>query len=110
MKTTQQHAVVLVTAPDIEVARRMAGAILEARLAACVNLVPMVESHYWWEGKVESGQEVLMMVKTTSECLGILHRRVLEWHPYDTPEFLVLDVDAGSASYLDWVTASCSRE
>lgn len=103
------HAVVLVTAPDIGVARDLARTLLEERLVACVNLVPKVESHYWWEGRVESGEEVLMMLKTTRALLENLHRRVRERHPYDTPEFLVMRLDAGSGKYLDWLTASCSR-
>jgi len=63
-------AVVLVTAPDIRVARKLARAALEGRLIACANLVPGVESHYWWQGKIERGSEVLLMLKTTRARAG----------------------------------------
>ncbi len=110
IESAERHAVVLVTVPEIEAARGLARTILGERLVACVNLVPKVESHYWWDGRVESGEEVLMIIKTTRARLERLYERVVELHPYDTPEFLVLGVDSGSGKYLDWVTASCAVE
>ena len=103
MKTTAQFAVVLVTAPDLKTARALAKAALAARLAACVNLVPKIESHYWWQGKIESGAEVLLVFKTRKTKLAALEKLILAQHPYDTPEFLVLPVSAGSQKYLDWL-------
>ena len=82
--------VALVTAPDLKTARRLAKIILQSRLAACANLVPKIESHYWWDGKLEKSAEVLMILKTTSARLPELQKAVLENHPYDTPEFIVL--------------------
>jgi periplasmic divalent cation tolerance protein len=98
--------VVLVTAPDLKTARRLGRAALRARLIACANLVPRLESHYWWRGKVESAAEVLMLLKTTRACLGRLEKLVLELHPYDTPEFIVLPVTTASKRYLEWWRAS----
>lgn len=106
MKRTPKPVLVLVTAPDTEVARRLARLALEARLIACANLVPQLESHYWWQGRIESGQEVLMLLKTTRPCLSALQALVLANHPYDTAEFVVLPLDGGSARYLDWIAAS----
>ena len=106
MKATTRHAVVLVTAPDLRTARRLARAALEARLVACANLIPRLESHYWWQGKLESGKEVLIVFKTTRARLAALEKLVLAEHPYDTPEFVVLPLDGGNARYLDWLTAS----
>jgi periplasmic divalent cation tolerance protein len=107
MKPATKFAIVLVTAPDLKTARALAKAALQAKLIACANLVPKVESHYWWQGKIESGAEVLLMLKTPKSKLVALEKLVLAKHPYDTPEFLVLPVSAGSPRYLDWLAKSC---
>jgi len=106
MKAGRRFVLVLVTAPDLEAARTLARAALASRLAACVNLLPGIESHYWWEGKVESSSEVLLLLKTTRPKLLALKRLILARHPYDTPEFVALSLDTGSKRYLDWVAAS----
>lgn len=106
MKRTAVHAVVLVTAPSLRVARQLAQAALAARLIACANLVPRLESHYWWQGKLERSAEVLLVMKTTRRRLAALEELILARHPYDTAEFVVLPLQAGSARYLDWLTAS----
>ncbi len=106
MKSAARYAVVLVTTPDLKTARALARAALEARLIACANLVPRVESHYWWQGRIEQGVEVLLVLKTTRARLAALERLVLARHPYDTPEFLVLPLHAGAARYLAWLGAS----
>ena len=69
---------------------------------ACVNLIPGLESHYWWQGKIEAGKEVLMLLKTTRPRLAALKKLVLSKHPYDTAEFVVLPVSAGAKRYLEW--------
>lgn len=97
-----EFKVVLITAPKgrgVEIARR----IVEERLAACVNVVSGVTSIYWWEGKVNVDSEDLLVVKTTSEALERLIKRVREIHPYTVPEIIALDVAAGSDDYLKWV-------
>jgi len=100
------HHIVFVTAPDLAVARILASGILGNRLAACVNLVSGVESHYRWEGKLCQETEVLMVLKTTGDRLAALEVWVLEEHPYDTPEFVALKIEAGSTRYLDWISES----
>ena len=107
MKTATAFKIVLVTAPDLKTARTLVKAALQARLIACANLVPKIESHYWWQDKIESGNEVLMILKTTSRQLAKLEKLILAQHPYDTAEFLVLPLTAGSPRYLDWLRASC---
>lgn len=97
---------VLVTAPDLATARRLALASLRRRAAACTSLVPRIESHYWWCGKVESAKEVLILFKTTRPKLKALEQLVLDKHPYDTPEFVVLPISSGNKRYLDWISAS----
>jgi periplasmic divalent cation tolerance protein len=99
--------IVLVTAPDLKTARRLARAALEARLIACANLVPRIESHYRWQGKIERGSEVLMILKTTAKCVTKLEELIIAGHPYDTPEFVILDLRGGSRRYLDWLSAGC---
>lgn len=97
---------VLVTTPDLKVARRLARAALEAKLIACANIVPKIESHYWWQGKIERGGEVLIVMKTTRRQLKALEKLVVEKHPYDTPEFIAVPLAAGNARYLDWICDS----
>ena len=106
MKTGTKHALVFVTAPDMKTARQISKAALEARSAACANLVPKVESHYWWQGKLESSAEILIIFKTTAACLTKLENVVLKNHPYDTPEFIALPLQGGNKRYLDWLDES----
>ena len=103
MKTAANFAVVLVTAPDLKTARALARAALKKRLIACANLIPKIESHYWWRGKIESGAEVLLVLKTQKSKLAALEKLMLALHPYDTPEFVVLPLSAGNKKYLDWL-------
>ena len=109
MRRRGKFAAVLVTAPDLKTGRKLARAALAARLIACANLVPRVESHYRWQGKIEAGAEVLVLMKTTAARLAALEKLVLARHPYDTPEFLVLPISRGSSRYLDWVQDSVKR-
>lgn len=107
MKPAGKFKVILVTAPNLKTARALAKAALQARLIACANLVPKIESHYWWRGKIESSNEVLMILKTTATRLAALEKLVLARHPYDTPEFIVLPLSRGNTRYLDWLARSC---
>jgi periplasmic divalent cation tolerance protein len=106
MKSARGFYVVLVTAPDRRTARALSKAALLARLVACANLMPGLESHYWWRGKLERSGEVLIFFKTAKHRLPALERLVIAEHPYDTPEFLVLPLTSGGKRYLDWLEAS----
>lgn len=99
--------IVLVTCGSRQEARKIANAVVTAKLAACVNVVsnPM-ESVYRWKGKVETAKEFLLMMKTTAGKLPKLQKEVKRLHSYDVPEFLVLPVADGSKAYLDWLFAS----
>jgi periplasmic divalent cation tolerance protein len=108
MKSAAEFSIVLVTAPDLKTARLLAKAALRERLIACANLIPKIESHYCWQGKIEAGSEVLLILKTTKSKLAALEKLVLSRHPYDTPEFLVLPLSAGGKKYLDWLADSCA--
>ena len=103
MKSASKFALVLVTAPDLKAARALARAALKAHLIACANLVPKIESHYRWRGKIESDPEVLLVLKAQKSKLPALEKLILVKHSYDTPEFLVLPLSAGNQRYLDWL-------
>ena len=107
MKNKSRFAIVLVTAPNLKTARKLAKAALRAKLIACANLVPRIESHYWWRGKIERGAEVLMVLKTMRKCLARLEKLILCEHPYDTAEFIVLPLSGGAKRYFDWLRQSC---
>ena len=95
--------VVFVTAPDAEVGGRLARALVEERLAACVNLVPGVRSTYRWAGVVQEDDEVLLVIKTREDRVAALTRRVHELHPYELPELIAVGVLGGSERYLAWL-------
>src|SRR6478609_7708919 len=99
---------ILVTTPDLKTARRLARAALAARLIACANLVPKLESHYRWQGKLEQSAEVLMVMKTTAARVAELEKLIVAKHPYDTPEFVVLNLAGGAKKYLAWLSESCT--
>jgi len=106
MKSETKIVLVLVTAPNLKAARQLSRAALEARLIACANLIPHIESHYWWQGKIESAPEVLLILKTTSARVGLLEKLILSKHPYDTPEFIFLKVARGNKRYLNWLAGA----
>lgn len=98
--------VCFVTAPDAEKAAALARALVEDRLAACVNIVEPVRSIYRWEGKVEDEREALLVVKTTAAAFERLRERVLALHPYQCPEIIALPIAQAHAPYLAWLAGS----
>ena len=100
----------MVTAPDLKTARRLVRAALAVRLIACANLVPKIESHYRWQGKLERSTEVLIVMKTTQVRVKALEKLILAKHPYNTPEFVVLNLASGAKKYLAWLEAGCSDD
>ena len=94
---------VLCTCPDQATADRIAVTLVERRLCACVNLIPAVTSVYLWQGKRESAQEILMLVKTGASRYPALEQAVLSMHPYELPEIIAITVDKGLPGYLNWV-------
>lgn len=109
MQSDRKFRIVFVTSPDLKTARTLAKAALKSRLIACANLVPKIESHYRWKDKIESADEVLMILKTTRANLPMLERLIRATHPYETPEFLVLTVDGGEKDYLEWLADCCAK-
>ena len=100
---------VYVTVPDKDVGRKVAEALVTARLAACVNIIPGVESVYWWDGEINSDQELLLMIKSRAPHLSELTKEVISVHPYDVPEVISVPITGGSAKYLEWINASTSK-
>ena len=98
--------IVLTTAPDRETAERIARALVERKLAACVNLVPGIRSVYRWKGAVEEADEILLFAKTADDRVEALERALEEIHPYDVPECVVLEAGRVEASYLAWLVES----
>jgi len=103
--TTTEAVVVLITLPVDADVRGFASTLVGEGCAACVNIVPEVESVYRWEGRIERARERQLLVKTQSACVDRLRRRVRELHPYDTPEFLVMRAMDGDPRYLAWIEA-----
>src|SRR3954447_26993776 len=98
-----QYVVVLTTLPADADGAAFARALVEARLAACVNLLPPMESVYRWEGAVQRDPERQLLIKTSRDRVAALLERIRDIHPYDVPEFLVLPIADGDAAYLRWV-------
>ena len=98
---------VCTTWPDLDTARTAARTLVEERLAACGNIVPGVESVYRWEGKVETGAEVLVVFKTVIGSYQMFETRLRALHPYQVPEVLALRVTDGLPAYLRWVEQNC---
>ncbi|HZQ67277.1 MAG TPA: divalent-cation tolerance protein CutA [Terriglobales bacterium] len=101
--------IVLSTAGSREEAEKIGNALVERRLAACVNIVPQVRSIYRWEGKVEQADEVLLIIKTSSARFAGVRDAIRELHSYDLPECVCLAVEDGSKEYLSWIENVISK-
>jgi periplasmic divalent cation tolerance protein len=97
---------VFLTASNGEEATRLADLLIGAQLAACVQILPEMESVFRWQGKIARESEILMIVKTTAEKFADLEREVRALHSYETPEIVAVPIVAGSNPYLEWLTAS----
>ena len=98
--------IVLSTAGSTEEAHKIARYLVENRLAACVNIVPQIESIYRWQGEVESSSEWLLLIKTTSGNVPAVEAAIRELHSYDLPECIAIAIEGGSSRYLDWIDQS----
>ena len=98
------YVVVLITTEADEEAQLISRVLLEQRKAACVSIVPGVSSLFWWQGKIDSSQESLLVVKTKASLLDEVVELVKEIHSYDNPEIIALPVLGGSQDYLEWIS------
>lgn len=102
--------IVLITAPSLEVAKMIGRELVEHRLAACANIITPILSIYSWKGKIEHDEEVLIMVKTRAELVETaLIPAVKALHPYEVPEIIALNIQAGLKSYLEWIQDETKR-
>ena len=97
---------VLTTCSSLEEARSIANALVERRFAACVNIVPQIESVYRWQGKIETANEYLLIIKTTAGVFDSLREALIELHSYELPECIEITIEDGSAPYLEWIGQS----
>lgn len=100
----ENQIVILCTVPDRGSGEKIAQALVEERLAACVNLVPGVVSTYRWEGAVKQEDELLLLIKTNGARFEAVQERVMALHPYDVPEIIAIPITMGSADYLKWLS------
>jgi periplasmic divalent cation tolerance protein len=98
--------IVLTTVGSEDEARKIAQHLVEHRLAACVNIVPRIESVYRWQGKVEASQEWLLLIKTSVEKFPAVRDAIRELHSYDLPECIAVNIEDGSADYMEWLADS----
>ncbi len=98
--------IVLSTAGTEDEARKIAQHLVEHRLAACVNIVPQIESVYRWQGKVETSREWLLLIKTNAERFPAVRDAIRAKHSYDLPECIAINIEDGSAEYLQWMESS----
>ncbi len=103
---SSDYAVVMVTAGTIEEAQKISRLLLEEKTAACVNIVPKISSSYWWEGKIETAEEYLLIIKTKTAMLPELIELVKGAHSYSVPEIVALPIVGGNPEYLDWIGES----
>ncbi|MFH1453889.1 MAG: divalent-cation tolerance protein CutA [Armatimonadota bacterium] len=101
-----QHQVVLITVSSAEEAEKIANILLNEKLAACVNMVDKIKSMYWWEGKIDTSTETLMIIKTRKNKINELIDRVKSEHSYTVPEIISLPVLEGNRDYLNWIDES----
>ncbi len=95
--------IVLTTTPNLEDAENLAEKLIEAKLAACVQVLPQMKSFYFWEGKVQKDSEYLLLIKTLKDKFSRLEKFILKNHSYDVPEIVALPADRVSESYLNWM-------
>ncbi len=105
---TTDCVVMMTTVPDLLLAKRIAHVLVEERLAACVNLSPIGLSIYLWNENLEGTEEITLTIKTSSQASLRCQERIVQLHPYDVPEILILPVSGGHVPYLDWIRAQTS--
>ncbi|NOY67691.1 MAG: divalent-cation tolerance protein CutA [Gammaproteobacteria bacterium] len=106
---TQEYQIILNTCPDMDTATNIANTLIDEGLAACVNIIPGLTSIYKWQGKLESGTEVLLMIKTRSGLYPQVESRIVSLHSYELPEIISVPIEHGLKAYLDWIDNSTGK-
>lgn len=103
-----EYQIVLNTCPDQASAERLAHELINQGIAACVNIIPEVRSFYRWQGKVESSQEILLLIKSDKTHYNSIQKLILEQHPYELPEIIAVPIDHGLGDYFNWINSNLS--
>jgi len=98
-----QNSIFYITAPSMEVSEKIARHLVEKKLAACVNIIPKLKSFFYWEGEVQSEEEVLVLGKTKTSLIQELEEGVKEVHPYEVPCIISWEIDAGHKPFMEWI-------
>ena len=109
MKKNNRYVIVFVTTPDLKTAEKLVGGALQSKLIACGNIISGIQSHYWWQGKIEKSKEALIIIKTANGKLNSLKKFIVENHPYDIPEFIATEITDGYEKYLEWISDSVNK-
>ena len=96
--------IVLSTCPDSTTAEQIARALVEEKLAACINILPRIQSIYRWKGQVETASEILMVIKSETHAFALICDKIKSLHPYELPEIVAVPIADGSPEYLSWLT------
>lgn len=104
-----RYIVILITTKDKKEAEKIAQGLLKDKLIACANIITGVQSLFWWQGKIDKAQEVLMILKTKKNLFKKVSAKVKSLHSYQTPEIIALPIVAGSEDYLKWIDSSVDR-
>jgi len=104
LQSTKSFSITLVTVPSKEESEKISKSLVEKDLAACVNIIPSVQSVYKWEGEINTDNELLLVIKGRTDNLEALEKEVLQLHSYETPEVISFAIDKGNKEYLDWMS------
>jgi len=109
MSKGAKHILVLSTCPGSISAKKIAQDLVTEKLAACVNIIPGIQSYFSWVGKVDTANEHMLIIKTTLDAYDALEKRIQKIHPHELPEIIAVPIEAGSAAYLDWITKNSKK-
>ena len=104
MEKTEQHILVITTCPGTISAKKIAQDLVTEKLAACVNIIPEVQSFFSWVGKVDTANEHMLIIKTTTDNYDALENYIKKVHPYELPEIIAVPIEAGLTAYLEWIS------
>ncbi|MEM5797195.1 MAG: divalent-cation tolerance protein CutA [Candidatus Aenigmatarchaeota archaeon] len=99
------YSILFATCPNFKSAKKISKNLLNKKIVACVNILPIIKSEYWWKGKIESHSEVLMIMKTKTNLYKQVEKEVKKMHSYTIPEIISFKIDKGNKDYLDWISS-----
>lgn len=109
MDNEMRNMIIFITASSAEEGEKISKSLLEEKLVACVNILPQVNSSYWWQGKIETSKEVMLIAKTSDSLVNNVIERVKQIHSYDVPEIIAVSITGGNKDYLKWISDSVKK-